>query len=404
MRTCRNVYAAALPRLLEEFRLIRDSWDVDRLLQYCNFMLADSPGRILHLRRLSIWDASALSQSGAATYSLSQVVRCATRLESISVQMPDSFFETYPVLAGALRVPPGVQYLELFSDGCKTYELLSKMASRPREINLSNLSGYNHGLLLRPFIDSLQVLRISGHSSFYTGSLIWPWVHTLEVGCCVDLSELSHAFPAVRYLDLTVSAEYSWREEDSIAWENMDRIHVGSFHATLFPCSARHLDLYEWESYPNIVSYVQRCSPIVLSCVVSDIAECLTQIAQAAPHVQYLILRGGFRRLRHRLFERAVVEHTLLLGALSLVGLSLIGTREIYISAPSHVLDSTYQGLARQVAGNVPSLEYIIIGGYHYHGTFHVKSRAGGILPEVEQLPEPVAHVVERQLLDIGRL
>ncbi|GBE84241.1 hypothetical protein SCP_0602190 [Sparassis crispa] len=108
----------------------------------------------MHLRRLEMMPTSYLT--GATTFYPLEVIRRATRLESLSINYVDEFLESYPVLACALRVPPALQYLALSSAGPKTHQLLSKMASRPREIRFRNLA-IPHGLsldqLLQPFTE-----------------------------------------------------------------------------------------------------------------------------------------------------------------------------------------------------------------------------------------------------------
>ncbi|KAL6302996.1 hypothetical protein BKA93DRAFT_364432 [Sparassis latifolia] len=399
MMSCKNFYAAALPRLLSELRLSYSSWGTRRLYKYCDFMLAKPSDRIPHLKKLTILNNCFHSGS---TASLAIVIRQATHLQSLSIQMSTGSLASYPGLVHALRALPDLQYLNLSLDLPSAYEVLPRMTSHPREIVLSHFDNpYKPDELLQSCVNSLQVLRISGLSVFRTGSLVWPLVHTLEVGCLVDISQLSHAFPAVRRLVLSLGATPSWSDELDIAWMDLDHIHYDSSLVALFPCNVRRLDLCNWGSYPHVVSYVQRCSPIVLSCMVTDIGECFAQIAQAASHVQFLSIRGSFQHSRNRLFEKDLAEHMHLLGGLSLFGLSLVGATNA--STPSRALDSVYQELAKQVAANIPSLEYIIIGGRRYRCTFHARSRAEGNLPEVEQLSESLGHVIERQLLDRGR-
>ncbi|KAL6303027.1 hypothetical protein BKA93DRAFT_365941 [Sparassis latifolia] len=276
---------------------LEDSWNDVRLIKYCSSMLED-PSRV-HLRSLRI--PTGFNPGEKASVLLAEVVGWAP-LESLSLDCSDSFFKSCPELAYALASSLGIRYLHLglSSAGYMTLRWLSQMESQPREIKLSNLEIHNqlsYWQLLQPFIDSLQVLRVEGFDRFDTGNgLVWPRVCILEVGCMADFSQLSRAFPAVQDLvviDTKVGLDFNCDIPLHTEWANLDCIAYWTRTAVVpLQCHTRLLDLHEWRLIPPVMYCIQLCSPIVLSCRMNSRAnECyadLTQLAQAAPLMQYL--------------------------------------------------------------------------------------------------------------------
>ncbi|KAH9940695.1 hypothetical protein B0H21DRAFT_572493 [Amylocystis lapponica] len=361
-----HAYDIAMPRFLSEATLggvfYKPQCSATRqLTQFCEFMLANVPERLVHLQRLQIMrDAVRRRVNGswvvdtACVTLLTALLARAVHLQKVTIWGMDALFSAHPPIADALA---GLPYLRSACLG----------------------------------------------------------------GDVPALPTLAHALPrvtALQFIEGGGSCGLDWGEQTSAdAWPRLDRIDTG--HPILpLACAVRRVDLRN-PLHPdafllaNAHDFIARTRPVVLSCALdasltdTDFAE---YVVRAAKHAKFLEV------VLHRCDSMSGVIAWMtriarVLGPLPLHGLSLCRSGSL---PPAHDLPAAntnaLHAVARVVMEAVPSLRYV---GLQPHGEttyncfgpswYRASSLSSGKAHDVELLSRAEGTAVQRVLqgLDI---
>ncbi|KAH9922591.1 uncharacterized protein B0H18DRAFT_505652 [Fomitopsis serialis] len=257
--TCRAAQKVAIPRLLSEVDIGPD-WQKngrDRVGKFSRYMLQRPAERIPHLKTLVLNSETFVTGAAdprtgemyvdfnfTAAVSLAAVVQRALRLRKLSIGGAEFLFEGVPELAAAVASLTNIQELSFTHTGIGVARVLSRMRSRPRDVECSILEmrdkqeakRYTNFRLgrdrfLHNFTECLEKVRLDGILldlsqdilSLLEGDTVWPRVHDLTINDSVvdNLNFFARAFPNVRRLHLN-AVSVNEPVINSAAWTSLD--------------------------------------------------------------------------------------------------------------------------------------------------------------------------------------
>ncbi|GBE86204.1 hypothetical protein SCP_0900830 [Sparassis crispa] len=408
-RTCRGVYAAAIPYFLSEVT-IRDA---QQLASFSRFILADIVHPPRYLKALTLRDTCfdyvsterrRVKQDFSSAAAFAEVLQRAVCLQSLEVQC----FETFvgdAALRDALAMHTGLQRVSFSEIGVQSFELIPRMASSPRYLELGQFVGNSRNppvggprvRMLQKYTDSLEVLKLRSFVPWLETldfDAVWSHVHTLHViHARTAFSHFERAFPNLREFRCLL---FHTREdsdhhfdakklERSPRWEMLDYVETASALPLL--CPVRRLSFYEpyycsRARVQDVADMVHRTSPVVL-CFPARLVTNDVRLSDAAPNLKYLHLYDkGFDRMTiNSSIESVLISLSNSLRTLPLVGILFTFTARTPFEPARG--DERVMQMVQDVASTIPSLEYV--GLARIFSWFRVISRAGGV-PQLERL------------------
>lgn len=203
----------AYPELFEGFRAYMRAHASRRLQYLKSLVLAEDAFCIQH----SSQHLEPPRYNFTLAAPLADVIRGAVELRTISIDHSDAVFDAVPQLVDAIANLPQLCEVCFYNADLSTLELLSRMQSRPRKVELRIIE-YSNALetwwgqyvrgdarFLSNFTDSLEVLNLSGGLDAIEElepHTVWPALRELRLarGPLVDLQAMSRAFPNLRRL------------------------------------------------------------------------------------------------------------------------------------------------------------------------------------------------------------
>ncbi|GBE89485.1 hypothetical protein BKA93DRAFT_620454 [Sparassis latifolia] len=415
-KTCRRAYAAAIPQSHSHIAITTPQ----KLARFCNFMLADSPRRPSCLEAITLRDSAfRFSTAGqmcpdySSTSQLSEVLRHASALQSLTLYHLEKVLEIEPSLKDVLAALTRLKNVSFFQSGSQSFDLLSRLASRPRYLEIGGkgrvLQRAPAGLLA-PLATSLGILKLWSSATLLDTvdrNCRFFRVHTLVINEQRSLSRLAHLFPNVRSLHLLHIGPTSVTWDGLPQWNLLD--HVEIYTAAPFSGHVRRLEIEFGSSLSPVLDDVYRMlrntSPVVL-CVGLE-PTLFLQLPELAPHLKYLQLTDieAVGAEPEVYVERSLQNIAQGLSALPLVGL-LLRYATHWEGNRCIGADSLLQ-LAQEVAARISTLEYVGFDGRNTYmqqtlplaySWFCVGSRADGS-PSMELLSQREGCKTEEHLL-----
>lgn len=335
--TCRNAQRIAVPHFLETVAFPlpwlcsphakRSPLAYPELFEgFRAYMCGQGSRRLQYLKSLILAEDAFCIQHGSQhleppryTFTLAaplaDVIRGAVELRTISIDHSDAIFDAVPQLVDAIASLPQLREVCFYDADLSTLELLSRMHSRPRKVELRIIE-YSNSLetwwgqyvrggtrFLSNFTDSLEVLNLSGGLDAIEElepDTVWPAMRELRLarGPFVDLQAMSRAFPNLRRLhveclpavDTTIVGE----------WRYLD--FVFTIHPLPLQHPVRHLKMNWFSLGPYVptpqhqalvdgTSFMLRnTQPLVLEC--SACKSTYSCIARNAVSVRFLRITG----------------------------------------------------------------------------------------------------------------
>ncbi|KAH9922650.1 uncharacterized protein B0H18DRAFT_507667 [Fomitopsis serialis] len=284
--TCRTLHALAVQRLLSHIS-IDYNWSIDRILQYCTYMLADAKGRPRCLRSFSIISIPRGDLSVFDT--LAEVLGHAPALRRVSLSWEAGYaLDDSPAFADALASLDSLDLLDVCGVHLGLMRLLPRMKCRPRTVHcdlfpvsdsdyleMSGLCKAEQSSPLCNFANCVTSLKL-GHAAMLIEELVhtvWPCVRELSVSSSTikNIQSISHAFPNLRTLrcwnvrlkDPVIPAE--WRQLQFVSITDPIPLQCHVHHVQLNVDCERASMSYIHQSFEML-----RCaSPVTLGCYAS---------------------------------------------------------------------------------------------------------------------------------------
>lgn len=217
MQGCRSLHAALVPHLLRMRYTISRT---DQLLSFCQFMLADAPGRSVYLQRFNLDMSFFWSQRVADLFR--QVLQNATHLEEFAL-LDCACLDANPEVASAIANLTNLKTLRLQCPTPVASDMLQRIRSTITNANLACNGDFE--CEARRVLDATELLSLC-RESIVTLCMTPPRSTKLGVQYTsltkLELrlrfytvaSHIMHSFPNVRYLTATMvraSKECSFR-------------------------------------------------------------------------------------------------------------------------------------------------------------------------------------------------
>lgn len=384
--TCHDAYSLAMPRFLSDVILGDADPAVisgpDQITLFCQYMLADPPNRIVHLRALAIKDgaflASARRADGRDTWLedfscaplLSDVLRAAHNLRRLYIRDLEPLLASQPAVADAIAGLTRLRDAHFHIVGKATLELLARTAWRPTRLvfgvwrdGSARVAGDTAAFTAyAPHLRTLQLWQVACLLESLPPGCVCAGVRALGLGGRIpSLGGVAHAFPTVR--TLTFAPECSVGDLPAAgAWDALDSVFT-SMPVPPLGCAVRRLELRYVLGAPlrrytaqavlaRTLELIRPSAPTVLACALAPGVDMdvLRTIADAAPRLAHLELVLVADALDGDL-GAWVTQHVACFAAVRLQSLSL--------SAPGPATPELAMRIALAAALAVPSLQWV---------------------------------------------
>lgn len=324
--TCHDAYSLAMPRFLSDVILGDADPAVisgpDQITLFCQYMLADPPNRIVHLRALAIKDgaflASARRADGRDTWLedfscaplLSDVLRAAHNLRRLYIRDLEPLLASQPAVADAIAGLTRLRDAHFHIVGKATLELLARTAWRPTRLvfgvwrdGSARVAGDTAAFTAyAPHLRTLQLWQVACLLESLPPGCVCAGVRALGLGGRIpSLGGVAHAFPTVR--TLTFAPECSVGDLPAAgAWDALDSVFT-SMPVPPLGCAVRRLELRYVLGAPlrrytaqavlaRTLELIRPSAPTVLACALAPGVDMdvLRTIADAAPRLAHLEL------------------------------------------------------------------------------------------------------------------
>ncbi|KAH9922904.1 uncharacterized protein B0H18DRAFT_1016068 [Fomitopsis serialis] len=302
----------AYPELYEQFRA---------------YMFAHGSYRLRQLKSLTLAEDAFCIQYGSQhleppryTFTLAaplaEVIRAAADLRRICIDQSDAVFDAAPRLVDAIASLPQLQEICFHGAGVSTLELLSRMQSCPRKIELRLIEYRNTldiwsgqyvrgaGRFLRNVTESLESLSLQGGLDIIEElepETVWPAVRELKLarGPMVNLTAMANAFPNLRRLhveyppSIATGSIGQWRELDFVCTMHPLPLQHPVRHLKMnWVFLGKYLPTPQREAVVNSTSLMLRYTqPVVLEC--NACKSTYSCIARNASSVRFLGITGA---------------------------------------------------------------------------------------------------------------
>ncbi|KAH9849638.1 hypothetical protein C2E23DRAFT_888121 [Lenzites betulinus] len=395
--TCKDAYELAMPRVLADVSIGDPAYGdgPDRLLKFCQFMLADPRRRIRHLRALRLLEGAfarvlyvrsieRLEADFSPADVLADLLLQADNLRVVQIRDAEPLFQSHPAVYEALAQLSYLKELSLYYIGNSSLKAMSQLRSTPSiiENGLWKDGPRPQGDItpFGPFVESMRHLKLWECGCMLESIIdrhVWANLHTLEIGGRIaKISELAHAFPNLRRL--TFYLEFSVKPETGpvTCWPELDYLET-SAPIPSFPSPARRLQLqYPVGATPGshnssdlkTLPLMERANPVVLSCTVSDAVPLtmLERMKGAMPSMRYLELvytdAYGRAGVHWSAFREWAERNIYILRTTAISGLCIAYTGADDSSSVSETRQERYLSLARTLAKEITSLQYVAVG------------------------------------------
>ncbi|EED78669.1 predicted protein [Postia placenta Mad-698-R] len=349
---------------------------------FCQYMLADPPNRIVHLRALAIKDgaflASARRADGRDTWLedfscaplLSDVLRAAHNLRRLYIRDLEPLLASQPAVADAIAGLTRLRDAHFHIVGKATLELLARTAWRPTRLvfgvwrdGSARVAGDTAAFTAyAPHLRTLQLWQVACLLESLPPGCVCAGVRALGLGGRIpSLGGVAHAFPTVR--TLTFAPECSVGDLPAAgAWDALDSVFT-SVPVPPLGCAVRRLELRYVLGAPlrrytaqavlaRTLELIRPSAPTVLACALAPgiATDVLRTIADAAPRLAHLELVLVADALDGDL-GAWVTQHVACFAAVRLQSLSL--------SAPGPATPELAMRIALAAALAVPSLQWV---------------------------------------------
>ncbi|KZT10410.1 uncharacterized protein LAESUDRAFT_810066 [Laetiporus sulphureus 93-53] len=370
MTTCRTAHALALPRLLSEVEFLTHTAKTPgRITQFCQFMLADIPHRMPHLRALRlIGNAFATKDFDySAALAMAAVLRHAKCLRELHLRLAGELLACQPRFADAVAALASLDVL-CMSSRMYSWVLLARMRATPRRVEFfADYMAYKDQqrlfwgaalpVRLAPRLEQVR-LEMCVPLAENADALRAAWPHVREltlVGEVCRMDALARAFPNVRFVRFQdvdfvgKQAPPGWSELDHAQWNVVPRHPLG--------CKVRRLDVQAAlpaasdEVGEGFVEVLESASPAVLLCTLPQRGDFswMMKIAKAAPELKYVHVAAPS-------LDEAITSCQDAFAKLPLAGLSLGYTSRMPAFDDGERCAASD---ARKIAAAIPSLRYV---------------------------------------------